>query len=88
MHIFEIWVICVFFQMRVKAIDGAGRLNTVSVVVTVTRNRNAPSFNPTNYEKTIQDNEPLASSFLQVKATDKDKKVSKGQASSRSYEML
>ena len=65
--------------MRVKAIDGAGRLSTVSVIVTVTRNRNAPSFNPTNYEKTIQDNEPLASSFLQVKATDKDKKVSKGQ---------
>ena len=61
--------------MRVRATDGGGRHGDARVDVTVTRNLNAPRFEPQNYEVQIQDNEPLASSFLTLTAVDDDEQV-------------
>ena len=43
--------------------------------MTVNRNLNAPSYEIQEYQSTIQDNEPLSSSFLRVTAVDADVQV-------------
>ena len=43
--------------------------------MTVNRNLNAPSYEIQDYQSTIQDNEPLSSSFLRVTAVDADVQV-------------
>ncbi len=43
--------------------------------VSVNRNLNAPRFETEAYRTTIQDNEPLSSSFLRVTAVDNDVQV-------------
>lgn len=52
--------------------DGGGRTSEAIVTVTVNRNLNTPVFLPETYEASIQDNEPLASSFTRVQAEDSD----------------
>lgn len=59
-----------------RATDGGGRTGEALVTVTVNRNLKSPNFNPTQYTKTVQDNEPLSSSIIQVKAKDDDVQVS------------
>ncbi|KAI0235644.1 Cadherin-99C [Lamellibrachia satsuma] len=60
------------YVIRVRATDGGGRTGEALVTVTVNRNLKSPNFNPTQYTKTVQDNEPLSSSIIQVKAKDDD----------------
>ena len=45
------------------------------LTVTVNRNLHAPKFDPQRYTVEIQDNEPMSSSFTQVKASDADVQV-------------
>ena len=62
--------------MRVQARDGGGKSVEGLLTVTINRNLQAPVFIPDQYRVTIKDNEPLASSFTQVIAEDKDEQVS------------
>jgi hypothetical protein len=57
------------------ATDGGGRTGEALVTVTVNRNLASPVFAQEAYTVSIQDNEPLASSFLQVQAQDDDVQV-------------
>ena len=59
--------------MRVT--DGGDRTGETLVTVTVNRNMKSPSFAKTEYKAEIQDNEPLSSSIIAVKATDDDVQV-------------
>ena len=61
--------------MRVRATDGGEKFATALVTVNVKRNLNAPQFTLEQYTASIQDNEPLASSFTRVAASDSDTKV-------------
>lgn len=63
------------YTVRIRATDGMGKRNERDAVVRVivSRNLNAPIFNPTIYEKTVQDNQPLGDTILTVTATDADK---------------
>lgn len=58
-----------------RATDNGGRSAEGLVTVTVNRNLNAPRFENAEYTSTIQDNEPLSSSFLRVTAEDADVQV-------------
>ena len=60
--------------MRVT--DGGGLTGETLVTLTVNRNLNSPVFTPDQYRETVQDNEPLSSSIVQVKAVDADVQVS------------
>ncbi len=62
-------------QIRVRATDNGGRSAEGLVGVSVNRNLNAPRFETEAYRTTIQDNEPLSSSFLRVTAVDNDVQV-------------
>ncbi len=63
------------YVIRVRAVDGGGRVGEALVTITVNRNMQPPRFSPEQYTASIQDNEPLASSFTQVQATDDDNQV-------------
>ena len=63
-------------QIRVRVTDGGGLTGETLVTLTVSRNLNSPVFNPDQYSETVQDNEPLSSSIVQVKAVDADVQVS------------
>ena len=45
------------------------------MTVTVNRNMKSPAFTKTEYNAEIQDNEPLSSSIIDVKAADADAQV-------------
>ena len=54
------------------ATDGGGASSTATMLVTVDRNLNNPVWAQTTYTRTIEENFPLATSVVQVIATDSD----------------
>ncbi|KAL3878032.1 hypothetical protein ACJMK2_035668, partial [Sinanodonta woodiana] len=56
----------------IEAKDGGGLTTTATLVVQVNRNLQNPEWIQTTYSTAILENYPLATSFLQLNAIDRD----------------
>ena len=76
-------------QLVVVATDGGGVSVTSTAIITVERNLNDPSFSQLTYTRVIEENFPLATSVVQILASDSDILVSErrscGLTASRSH---
>ena len=63
-------------QLVVVATDGGGVSVTSTAIITVERNLNDPSFSQLTYTRVIEENFPLATSVVQILASDSDILVS------------
>ena len=62
------------FQLQIEVYDSAYPSNRMTEYVTFNVNRNptSPTFEPSQYSKTVSDNFPLATEVLTVSAADPD----------------
>lgn len=69
-------VVCCL-QLVIVASDGGGVSTTATAIITVDRNLNDPQFSQLTYTRVIEENFPLATSVVQILASDADILVSK-----------
>lgn len=69
-------IMCLQVRVRVRDFGTPRRSSTSLLLVNVTRNLNAPQFNPTQYSATILETQTLGSSIRQVSSSDLDTTVS------------
>ena len=70
----------VYLQLVVEAFDTyrPDKRGTGTVLITVLRNPNLPSWQLPQYSAKVREDAPVLTEVLQVQATDKDVKVSSG----------
>ncbi|XP_076458558.1 cadherin EGF LAG seven-pass G-type receptor 1-like [Babylonia areolata] len=60
------------YSLVIVATDGGGTSATATATIVVQRNLNDPQFSQLSYTRTIEENFPLATSVVQILATDND----------------